>query len=118
MKKWLLAVIFGTALVLTACGGGGDDDAAEEPADTENEATDAGTVDVEAGEEVYANNCAMCHGADLSGGGGPDLTQVGSKYSADEIADIVQNGFGKMQPQSHVTGEDLENLTTWLSEKQ
>lgn len=128
MKKWLLAIIFGTVLTLAACGGANNDDNAEEPpaddnateeqTDTGDTATEEGTVDTAAGEEVYANNCAMCHGADLSGGAGPELTNVGSKYSADEIKDIVQNGKGQMQPQKQVTGEDLDNLANWLAEKQ
>ncbi|WP_249871076.1 cytochrome c550 [Oceanobacillus saliphilus] len=67
---------------------------------------------------VYQANCAACHGADLSGGAGPELTQVGSQYSADEIADIVQNGIGAMPAQSQVAGEELSALSEWLSEQQ
>lgn len=67
---------------------------------------------------VFQNNCAMCHGADLTGGGGPDLTAVGSKLSADEISDIIQNGTdGGMPAVPAVQGEELEALSTWLSEK-
>ncbi len=122
MKKWLLAVLFGAVLVLGACGGGDDNDASEEPADTDNgteteEPADEGeSVDTAAGEDVYEANCAMCHGADLTGGAGPDLTAVGDKYSQDEIADIVENGTGSMPAQS-VTGDDLDALTAWLAEK-
>lgn len=129
-----MAVLFIAALVLAACGGASDDnatddsanDVAEDQAGTEdNNATeeDAGddaagdSVDVAAGEEVYKTSCAACHGADLSGGAGPDLTQVGSKYSAEEIADIITNGIGTM-PAQNVAGEDLDNLSNWLAEKQ
>lgn len=120
MKKWLLAVLFGAVLVLGACGG--DEDASQEPADTDDagteEATDGGeAVDTAAGEEVYQANCAMCHGADLAGAAGPDLTTVGGTYSEEEIADIVTNGKGSMPAQS-VAGEDLDALTAWLAEKQ
>lgn len=126
MKKWLLAIIFGTVLTLAACGGAGNDNNDNEPPANDNAAEEqdkgdtngAGeAVDTAAAEEVFANNCAMCHGADLSGGAGPDLTNVGSKYSADEIKDIVQNGKGQMQPQKQVTGDDLDNLANWLAEK-
>lgn len=134
MKKWLMAVLFITALVLAACGGASEDDATDETADdnateeqagTDDAATeeDAGddaagdAVDVAAGEEVYKNSCAMCHGADLSGGAGPALNAVGSKYSAEEIADIVENGIGTM-PAQPVEGEDLTNLSNWLAEQQ
>lgn len=121
MKKWLLAVLFASVLTLAACGGG--DDNADEPADTGNDAAteettegDGGTVDSAAGEEVYAQSCAACHGADLTGGAGPDLSNIGSKYSAEELADIVTNGIGSM-PAQNVSGEDLDNLVNWLAEK-
>ncbi|GAB3056991.1 cytochrome c551 [Virgibacillus ainsalahensis] len=120
MKKWLFTVLFGSALVLSACGGG-DDGASEEPADngnddagTEESADGGATVDTAAAEEIYESNCANCHGADLSGGMGPDLTAAGSNYSADEIADIIQNGTGSM-PAQNVSGEDLDTLSNWLA---
>ena len=67
---------------------------------------------------VFQNNCAMCHGADLTGGAGPDLTAVGASLSADEIKDIIQNGQGGMPAIPAVQGEELDALATWLSEKQ
>ncbi|MBP2078172.1 cytochrome c550 [Oceanobacillus polygoni] len=69
-------------------------------------------------EAVYQANCAACHGGDLSGGMGPALTTVGSSYSADEIAEIIQNGIGSMPAQAHVAGEELSALSEWLSEQQ
>lgn len=107
-------------LVLAACGGGDEGDS-EEPADTgdETEETENGegaTVDTAAAEEVYKNSCASCHSSDLSGGAGPDLTNVGSKYSADEIADIINNGKGSMQG-GLATGDDVDLLANWLAEK-
>jgi mono/diheme cytochrome c family protein len=131
VKKSLLAVLFGLVLILGACGGGGDD-ATEEPADTPDEpateetedgaedtegAEEGGSVDAAAGEEVYQQNCASCHGADLSGGAGPELTQVGSDLSEDEIRDIIVNGQGTM-PGGLVEGDDLDAVVAWLSEQQ
>ncbi|MFC3041300.1 cytochrome c551 [Virgibacillus xinjiangensis] len=124
MKKWLMTVVFGSALVLTACGGGGDEGGGtDESADngdtgTEESADGGGSVDTAAAEEIYQNNCASCHGGDLSGGAGPDLTSVGADYSADEIADIIENGKGSMPAQSQVSGEDRETLANWLAEQQ
>ncbi|SFD96715.1 cytochrome c551 [Lentibacillus persicus] len=111
MKKWLLTMLFSTALVLGACGGGGDDNGGE------NSGGDNGgsTTDSAAAEEIYESNCASCHGADLSGGAGPDLTAVGADYSADEIADIIQNGKGSM-PAQDVSDEDTQTLSNWLAE--
>src|SRR5699024_325862 len=47
-------------------------------------------------EEVFSQNCASCHGEDLSGENGPDLTNVGSDLSRDEIHDVIMNGQGAM----------------------
>lgn len=112
MKKWLVAVLFGSALVLGACGGGGDDDGASDDTGDDN-----GSVDSAAAEEIFKSNCSSCHGADLSGGMGPDLTKVGADHSKDEIEDIVENGSenGKMPPQN-VSGDDLDTLATWLAD--
>ncbi|WP_405101154.1 c-type cytochrome [Oceanobacillus sp. FSL H7-0719] len=89
---------------------------------TENGGEESGSEEGETAggdaDAVFQNNCAMCHGADLSGGAGPDLTAVGASHSADEIKEIIQNGTGSMPPVPAVQGEELEALATWLSEKQ
>src|SRR5690625_6612645 len=104
MKKWLVAILFGSALVLGACGGGGSSDG-------------DGGGETSAAEAVYKKNCASCHGQDLSGGAGDDLTSIGSKYSADEIADIIEHGTGNMQPQKQVSDDDRKILSEWLADK-
>lgn len=122
MKKWLLAMLFGSTLVLGACGGGDDDDASKEPADKgdanteESTEKEGGAVDTASAEKVYESNCASCHGADLSGANGPDLTKVGSKLSSDDIADIIENGQGSMPP-GMAEGDDVQLLASWLAEK-
>ncbi|WP_042223434.1 cytochrome c550 [Oceanobacillus manasiensis] len=68
-------------------------------------------------EAIFESNCASCHGADLSGGAGPDLTQVGSRLSEDEIQDIIINGQGSMPP-GMATDQEAEVLASWLAEKQ
>lgn len=69
------------------------------------------------GDAIYAQSCVSCHGADLSGTVGPDLTQIGSKLSSDEITEIVLNGQGDMPPVD-LSPEDADILAEWLSEKQ
>ncbi|MCA0971596.1 cytochrome c [Halobacillus litoralis] len=137
MKKWLSASFLILMLVLGACGGGGNE---EEPADggstDENMEEDSGDmegdsgegmdegaseedggdmVDAEAAEAVFQNNCANCHGGDLGGGAGPSLQEVGSKYSAEEIAGIIKNGKGGMPAQGQVAEEDVTLLSNWLA---
>lgn len=67
-------------------------------------------------EAIFESNCASCHGADLSGGMGPDLTKAGSDHSEEEIHDIIMNGKGQMPPGMATEGE-ADVLAKWLSEK-
>lgn len=69
-------------------------------------------------EDIYKNNCAMCHGADLSGSVGPSLQQVGSTLDAAKIQDIILNGTdsGGMAGQP-VSNEQASVLAEWLAEK-
>lgn len=69
------------------------------------------------GETIFANSCSSCHGADLSGGMGPDLTKIGNDLSAEEIAEIVINGQGDM-PAISVSQEEADTIAEWLSEKE
>src|SRR5690625_3813339 len=122
MKKWLMAVLFGTLLVVGACGGGVDDDASEPAADNAEDTEEAGESDDggdaeenDEAEELYANSCASCHGDDLSGNSAPDLTNVGADHSADDILDIIDEGPGAM-PGGLLSGDDAQVVADWLAE--
>lgn len=113
MKKWLLAIVFGAVLVLGACGGDNSGNG------NDNGAADNGNSETaSAGEEAYVkNNCASCHGADLSGGAGVSLEKVGSDHSAEDIEDIIENGQGGMPAQKQVSDEDRTEIAKWLASK-
>ncbi len=80
---------------------------------------DAGeeSVEIASPEDIYANSCVSCHGDDLSGVSGPDLTQVGNHMSEEDIADIIINGSenGNM-PGGLTSVEEAEVLAEWLAE--
>lgn len=56
-------------------------------------ASDAIVGDAAAGESIFADNCAGCHGADGSGGTGPDLT---GESDVAEMTSYVTDGEGGM----------------------
>lgn len=105
MKKWLLTIVFGAALVLGACGGSDDADGGSDSGE------DGGDAEVSQGEEAYQDNCLSCHGGDLQGISGADITS----HSADEIEEIIENGIGGMPAQSQVSDDDRTAIAEWLS---
>lgn len=113
MKKKLLAAIFGSVLVLGACGGGDDETKEEKP----DSGGDVAVVDAEA---VVNKTCITCHGGNLEGGKGPALDKIGAELSEDEIHDIIINGkngeIGNM-PAGLIKGEEADAVAKWLSEK-
>ncbi|PTL39449.1 c-type cytochrome [Alkalicoccus saliphilus] len=126
MKK-IAAGLFGTALLLAACGGDGGnneenpagnngaDNGANNAANNEadNEAADEnGEYDLANGEELYQGQCASCHGGDLEGGTGPAL----EGYSHDEVVSAIQEGPGSM-PEDLVEGDDAEDVAAWVSDQ-
>ncbi|WP_077619634.1 cytochrome c551 [Bacillus sinesaloumensis] len=114
MKRKLFGFLLGTTLVFALAACGGDDNAGDAPAGDGGD--NGGGASVANAEEIYQQNCAACHGQDLSGGAGPDLTKVGSKYGSDEIADIIEHGQGAMRP-GIIEGEEKDAVASWLSEK-
>ncbi|MCM3711159.1 cytochrome c551 [Sporosarcina luteola] len=108
MKNKLVAMMFGAALVLGACGGGNNAN------DNGNGNGETAAVDED---KVFQANCATCHGGNLEGrGNAPALTNVGSELSEEEIHDIIQNGQNGM-PGGLIKGEELDAVTKWLAEK-
>ena len=105
MKNKLVAMMFGAALVLGACGGEGG-----------NESGNGDTASADP-EKVYQRSCVQCHGGDLEGQGkAPALANVGSNLTEDEIRNIIEHGQGGMPP-GLIKGEELEAVTQWLAEK-
>lgn len=115
-KKWSITFIaMITAFFLAACGGTENANEDAEKAD-QNEPKAPEVEMTSSVEEVYNLGCASCHGEDLQGNTGPDISMIGSEYSKDEIKDIIVNGIGNMPGGMLEDDEDVELLTEYLTE--
>lgn len=139
-KTWLMMLsVFALALLLVACGGnddtdtntGTDDGGTTEQTDDGATDTDGGTddddgaadgdteatsYDADAADSSYQQSCASCHGGDLEGLSGPELTNIGASLSEDEILDAILNGRTGMPP-GMLQGDEAENVAAWLADK-
>jgi mono/diheme cytochrome c family protein len=84
---------------------------------TKTEPAPGGQPQAAGPQEVFQQHCANCHGGNLQGGFGPSLEHVGSKYSKEQILNIIQHGKGQMPSQDYVDKKDQEKLADWLSQK-
>lgn len=120
LKNLLLALGLGTTLALAACGGS-DDSSSSDSSSTKEESTmnddSSKTETAVDAEKIFANNCASCHGNNLEGNVGPNLTKVGSKYSSEEIQEIIKNGKGQMPAGLLKEDEEIVAVADWLAEK-
>jgi cytochrome c oxidase subunit II len=84
----------------------------------EGEAEGGGTADAAAGEEVFAENCSVCHGADGHGGnGGPDLTTMPKAQEQASAEEQVTNGGGGMPPfGGTLSEEEISNVAAYVVE--
>lgn len=103
-----------TAFFLAACGGTENANEDAEKAD-QNEPKTPEVEMTSSVEEVYNNNCTACHGEDLQGNVGPDISKAGSKYTKDEIKDIALNGIGDMPADLVQDEKDAELIAGYLS---
>ncbi|WP_119182604.1 cytochrome c551 [Exiguobacterium sp. OS-77] len=120
LKNLLLTLGLGTTLALAACGGS-DDSSSSDSSSTKEESTmnddSSKTETAVDAEKIFANNCASCHGNNLEGNVGPNLTKVGSKYSSEEIQEIIKNGKGQMPAGILKEDEEIVAVADWLADK-
>ncbi|WP_226655375.1 c-type cytochrome [Pseudalkalibacillus hwajinpoensis] len=123
MKTWI-GILFAAVLLfsLVACGGGNSESESNNEGSsnsTSNESTEesSGDYDAKAAEATYQTNCLSCHGENLQGKVGPQISDIGSRLSKDEILTVIQNGKGQM-PGNILRGdtEKEENLASWLAD--
>ncbi|MVM28561.1 PQQ-binding-like beta-propeller repeat protein [Spirosoma sp. HMF4905] len=69
-----------------------------------------------AGNTLYINNCAACHGQDRKGSGQelPSLIDIGKRRSADEIKAILKTGSGRMPSFQQLSEKERDALVSFL----
>jgi mono/diheme cytochrome c family protein len=101
----LFVLVSGTVFVLAQTHPAKDEGGAAAPAA-------AAEGDAARGEQLFAENCASCHGEGGTGGGvGPTL--AGSGISIEEARVTIEAGSGVM-PADLVEGQELEDVLAYL----
>ncbi len=71
--------------------------------------------DAAAGKDLFAAQCASCHGANAEGGFGPALAGAPIVENADQFASIVKNGTGGgMPPFAQLSDQEIADLLAYL----
>ncbi|MEM6957445.1 MAG: c-type cytochrome [Myxococcota bacterium] len=82
------------------------------------EAEREGEGDIDAGAEVFAENCARCHGADGSGDFGPDLFDRVPMRDDETLLERVLLGIGPMPAwDQELEDDELTNLFVFLRDR-
>jgi quinohemoprotein ethanol dehydrogenase len=120
---WLFSLDGLLRQVAAPGGGGGVGHAGETPAPatTTPATTTTGRAagSATAGRQVFADNCATCHGAAGRGGnGGPDLTTIRSAKQLSVVVKQVTNGGGGMPAfKGQLTSTQIDDVATYVTQK-
>ncbi len=89
----------------------------EEGGEEPNGEATGGGGNPEAGEAIFAENCAVCHGTDGHGGsGGPDLRTMPLAKTEEGAIQQVTNGGGGMPPfGGQLSPEEIEDVASYVS---
>ena len=106
--RMLTLTLFLTSLI--ACKDNGGDDTGG--------GSDTGsglTGDVTAGETVYSDVCAACHGTDGMGieGYSPSMFDEFADLSDAEITGVIKNGLGEMPAQTQLSDQDIADVIAY-----
>ncbi|HEX9743982.1 MAG TPA: cytochrome c [bacterium] len=133
-RLFSIAILVLIVVLFSACGGGGDNNRAnntpdepeqpaitddtpaadETPAAEEPEGGEAMLDEAGRGAEVFASYCMACHKMGDEGGSmASDLSDVGSRLTADDLKYLILNPPTGMPPQS-LSEEDLNALIGYL----
>jgi quinohemoprotein ethanol dehydrogenase len=87
-----------------------------EEAEGGKEAAAGGAGNAEAGNEVFADNCSICHGADGHGGnGGPDLSTMPlAKTEAGVVKQVTNGGGGMPAFKGQLSEEEIGDVAAYV----
>jgi len=70
---------------------------------------------LQAGQRIYKNICASCHGVNREGSGNyPAITSVDKKYSAAEFKTLLSTGRRMMPAFSHLSNDEKDALASFI----
>lgn len=69
---------------------------------------------VEGGQALYLNNCQACHKADRSGGIGPQLLDIRSRFDFAKFQQVVHAGKGEMPAFPHLDEGQVRSMYSFL----
>jgi cytochrome c oxidase cbb3-type subunit III len=76
----------------------------------------------ERGKKAFEGNCSFCHGADATGGRGPDLVRsvlVADDKDGDQLGPVILNGRpSKGMPPLHLSGAQIKDISAFLHFRQ
>lgn len=72
--------------------------------------------DAARGQQVFAQNCATCHGNEGSGGFGPKLAPISARKDHRPVTDIIKEPSANMPPlfPASLSERDVEDVATYL----
>jgi ubiquinol-cytochrome c reductase cytochrome c subunit len=82
-------------------------------------ATSTSTPGVDAGKQIYAENCAACHGAAGQGGVGPSLQQIAKRKSLAQTIEFIESPTGSVMPKLYpatLSAVQVREVATYISE--
>lgn len=119
MYKWIMSALIGLTcllsvyLLLTTLPSKKDSQSEATPISIPDTA-----VDEVAAKDLYKVSCISCHGVDLEGKIGPNLTKIGASMSKEQIYKQIENGGGGMPLfRGRLSDSQITTLTNWLSDK-
>ncbi|RYY61772.1 MAG: c-type cytochrome [Chitinophagaceae bacterium] len=71
------------------------------------------------GATVYTQYCISCHGPDREGNGSsyPSLVDLSKKFTAEQVAKVIENGKNMMPSFKQITGDNKRNLLAYLMDE-